>query len=170
MAFHMRKGIGPQGLGAPKGVAKQATDTKIKDLPKVIGNKAEEVKDKVVEGGKKLINKIGNIKIVSKERKACKESGGIFKKGKCHKPEGAAKKAKPDFLDLDNDGNTTEPMKSAAKQLKKFREDKGKKPKPQSLHDSAKGKKIAKDLKSGRSEGEKPKGAAKNYKKGYYGK
>ena len=59
---------------------------------------------------------------------------------------------------------------SPAKQLKKFREDKGKKPKPQSLHDSAKGKKIGKDLKSGRSEGEKPKGVAKNYKKGYYGK
>lgn len=192
MAFHMRKGIGPQGLGAPKSVAKQATDTKIKDLPKVIGNKAEEVKDKVVEGGKKLINKIGNIKISTKEGKERRQKiKQIRKEGKEHnknarKTEGTrvgqfirkhtgknkatppSKKAKPDFLDLDNDGNTTEPMKSAVKQLTKFREDKGKKPRPQSLHGSAKGKKIGKDLKSGRSEGEKPKGAAKQtraYKK-----
>ena len=30
------------------------------------------------------------------------------------------KKAKPDFLDLDNDGNTSEPMKSAAKQRSQY--------------------------------------------------
>jgi hypothetical protein len=30
-----------------------------------------------------------------------------------------AKTAKPDFLDLDKDGNTTEPMKTAAKSVKK---------------------------------------------------
>ena len=49
-------------------------------------------------------------------------------------------------------------MKSAAKQLKKYRSDKGKKPKPQSLHNSDKGKKISKKIKSGRIPGEKPKG------------
>lgn len=53
---------------------------------------------------------------------------------------------------------------SPAKQLKKFREDKGKKPKPQSLHDSDKGKKIGKVIKSGRIPGEKPKGVAKQVK------
>ena len=152
MAFHMKKGIGPQGLGAPKSVAKQVTDTKVKDLPKVISNKAEEVKDKVVEGGKKIIKKIGNITIASKERKACKKVGGIYKKGKCYKPKAAAKKAKPDFLDLDKDGNTTEPMKSAAKQ--KIKNKQTGKP----FHATAKGKKIGKELKSGRSPGEKPKG------------
>lgn len=35
----------------------------------------------------------------------------------------ANKAVKPDFLDLDNDGNTKEPMKSAAKDLKEYGED-----------------------------------------------
>lgn len=46
---------------------------------------------------------------------------GPNKLGCGHKgaPKAPGKKAKPDFLDLDNDGNTTEPMKSAAKNYKK---------------------------------------------------
>ena len=44
------------------------------------------------EKGKKVIKDIGNITLSSKERKACKEKGGRFKKGKCYMPESPAKK------------------------------------------------------------------------------
>jgi len=64
------------------------TDTKIKDIPEVLENTGK----KVLEKGKKVIKDIGNITLSSKERKACKEKGGRFKKGKCYMPESPAKK------------------------------------------------------------------------------
>ena len=64
------------------------TDTKIKDIPEVLENTGK----KVIEKGKKVIKDIGNITLSSKERKACKEKGGRFKKGKCYMPESPAKK------------------------------------------------------------------------------
>lgn len=67
--------------------AKQ-TDTKLKDIPEVLENTGK----KVIEKGKKVIKDIGNITLSSKERKACKEKGGRFKKGKCYMPESPAKK------------------------------------------------------------------------------
>jgi hypothetical protein len=62
-------------------------DTKIKDIPKVLENTGE----KILNKGKKIIKDIGNITLSSKERKACKEKGGKFKKGKCYMPESPAK-------------------------------------------------------------------------------
>tara|TARA_R100001163_G_C5059766_1_gene196477 strand:+ start:1534 stop:2304 length:771 start_codon:yes stop_codon:yes gene_type:complete len=62
-------------------------DTKIKDIPKVL----EDTGKKVINKGKKIIKDIGNITLSSKERKACKEKGGKFKKGKCYMPESPAK-------------------------------------------------------------------------------
>jgi len=57
-----------------------------------------------------------------------------------------------------NLGAPKSPAKQTSK-LKKFREDKGKKPRPRYLDETDRGKKIAKDLKSGRIPGETPKGA-----------
>ena len=86
-------------LAAPESPAKQMsklkksspakqTDTKLKDIPKVL----EETGKKAIEKGKKVIKDIGNITLSSKERKACKEKGGRFKKGKCYMPESPVKK------------------------------------------------------------------------------
>ena len=63
-----------------------AKQVKVKDVPKVIKEKVIDAKDKVLDTGKKLIDKIGNITLVSKERKACKAKGGKFKKGVCYMP------------------------------------------------------------------------------------
>ena len=59
-----------------------AKQVKVKDVPKVL----EETGKKVLEKGKKIIKGIGNITLVSKERKACKAKGGKFKKGVCYMP------------------------------------------------------------------------------------
>ena len=64
------------------------TDTKIKDIPEVLENTGK----KVLEKGKKVIKDIGNITLSSKERKACKKKGGVYRKGKCLMPESPAKK------------------------------------------------------------------------------
>jgi len=61
---------------------------KVKDLPE----KAVETGEKIVQGVKKIGEKIGNITLISKERQACKKKGGRFKKGKCYMPESPAKK------------------------------------------------------------------------------
>lgn len=44
---------------------------------------------------------------------------------KLDKDEPFEKKAKPDYIDLDKDGNTTEPMKQAAKDAKKKSKSRG---------------------------------------------
>jgi len=71
-----------------------AKQVKVKDVPKVIKEKVIDVKDKVIDAkdkvldtGKKLIDKIGDITLVSKERKACRAKGGKFKKGVCYMPQ-----------------------------------------------------------------------------------
>jgi len=58
------KGIGPRGLGMSP--LKQ-TDVKLKDVPGVVKDKAEEAAGKIKEGAKKLVTKIGNIKISTEE-------------------------------------------------------------------------------------------------------
>lgn len=91
LPMHLQKKI----LAASESPAKKyghspvkQTDTKIKDIPEVLENTGK----KVLEKGKKVIKDIGNITLSSKERKACKEKGGRFKKGKCYMPESPAKK------------------------------------------------------------------------------
>ena len=64
---------------------------KVKDLPE----KAVETGEKILEGGKKFIKKIGNITLVSKERQDCKKAGGKYsKKEGCFMPENKKKEAK----------------------------------------------------------------------------
>lgn len=66
-----------------------AKQVKVKDLPE----KAVETGEKIIKGGKKLIKKIGNITLVSKERQDCKKAGGKYsKKGGCFMPKSPAKK------------------------------------------------------------------------------
>ena len=64
---------------------------KIKDLPE----KAVETGEKILEGGKKFIKKIGNITLISKARQDCKKAGGKYsKKEGCFMPEDKKKEAK----------------------------------------------------------------------------
>ena len=64
---------------------------KIKDLPE----KAVETGEKILEGGKKFIKKIGNITLISKARQDCKKAGGKYsKKDGCFMPENKKKEAK----------------------------------------------------------------------------
>lgn len=61
----MRKGIGPRGLGASP--LKQAKEVKVKDVPGIVADTAEDVAGKVAEGAKNLVNKIGNITLSTPE-------------------------------------------------------------------------------------------------------
>lgn len=61
----MRKGIGPRGLGASP--FKQAKEVKVKDVPGIVADTAEDVAGKVAEGAKNLVNKVGNITLSSPE-------------------------------------------------------------------------------------------------------
>jgi hypothetical protein len=58
--------------------------------------------------------------ILSTEGDMCPECGGVLKEGLCESGCGSdymgEADAKPDFLDLDKDGDTEEPMKKAAKE------------------------------------------------------
>ena len=64
---------------------------KLKDLPE----KAVETGEKILEGGKKFIKKIGNITLISKARQDCKKAGGKYsKKDGCFMPENKKKEAK----------------------------------------------------------------------------
>jgi len=64
---------------------------RVKDLPK----KAVETGEKILEGGKKFIKSIGNIKLISKARQDCKKAGGKYsKKEGCFMPEDKKKEAK----------------------------------------------------------------------------
>ena len=49
------------------------------------------------------------------EDNMCSECGGGMSEGKCNECGGGMSKVKPDFLDLDNDGDKDESMKKAAK-------------------------------------------------------
>ena len=51
---------------------------RVKDLPK----KAVETGEKILEGGKKFIKSIGNIKLSSKAREDCKKAGGKYSRKK----------------------------------------------------------------------------------------
>lgn len=58
----------------------------------------------------------------------CPECGGMIKEGLCESGCGSdnymdESDAKPDFLDLDGDGDTEEPMKKAAKDKEKMEKD-----------------------------------------------
>tara|TARA_B110000908_G_scaffold147063_1_gene178465 strand:+ start:327 stop:638 length:312 start_codon:yes stop_codon:yes gene_type:complete len=72
--------IKPAVSSSPTSPAKQV---QVKDIPKVITEKV----DDLIDGGKKVIKNIGNITLVSKERKACKKAGGKYRKKKCYMPE-----------------------------------------------------------------------------------
>lgn len=68
-----------------------AKQVRVKDLPK----KAVETGEKILEGGKKFIKSIGNIKLISKARQDCKKAGGKYsKKEGCFMPEDKKKEAK----------------------------------------------------------------------------
>ena len=55
-----------------------AKQVRVKDLPK----KAVETGEKILEGGKKFIKSIGNIKLSSKAREDCKKAGGKYSRKK----------------------------------------------------------------------------------------
>jgi len=77
--------------GSPAKMYKKSPvkQVKVKDLPE----KAVETGEKIIKGGKKLIKKIGNITLISKERQDCKKAGGKYsKKGGCFMPKSPAKK------------------------------------------------------------------------------
>ena len=109
---------------------------------------------------------------------ASKADGGKGNPNKMHKSmynTSPAKAAKPDYIDIDGDGNKTESMKQAAMDKKKSPTKMGHKmDEPMKMY----GKKAATKMKHG----DKPmkmghksatkmghKSPAKNYKKGYYG-
>ena len=95
-----------------------AKQVKVKDVPKVIKDKVIDVKDKILDTGEKLINKIGNITLVSKERKACKAKGGKFKKGVCYMPNTSPAKQKKVASEPAYKNKLTEIGRKKAKSLK----------------------------------------------------
>jgi len=66
-------------------------------------------------GSKKLQTSIDEVRATMREKARVKKMGGGF----AGRRMGYSKGSKPDFLDLDKDGNTSESMKSAAKQAKR---------------------------------------------------
>ena len=77
----MRKGIGPRGLGASP--LKQAKEVKVKDVPGIVADTAEDVAGKIAEGATNLVNKIGNITLSTPEgqkRRAEKKKKRIEKR------------------------------------------------------------------------------------------
>jgi len=73
----------------------------------------EEGKINVRKGTSRVLGKISNI-LKRKQLREKKMGGGFMGKRMGYKGG-----SKPDFLDLDKDGNTSEPMKQAAKQAKR---------------------------------------------------
>lgn len=61
----MRKGIGPRGLGASP--FKQTKEVKVKDVPGIVADTAENVAGKIVDGATNLVNNIGNITLSTPE-------------------------------------------------------------------------------------------------------
>jgi len=59
------KGIGPRGLGVSP--IKQTKEIKVKDVPRIVADTAENVAGKVAEGATNLVNKIGNISLSTPE-------------------------------------------------------------------------------------------------------
>lgn len=55
-----------------------AKQVRVKDLPK----KAVDLGEDILEGGKKFIKSIGNIKLSSKAREDCKKAGGKYSRKK----------------------------------------------------------------------------------------
>ena len=109
---------------------------------------------------------------------ASKADGGKGNPNKMHKTmyNSPAKAAKPDYIDIDGDGNKTESMKQAAMDKKKSPTKMGHKDKPMKMY----GKKSATKMKHGdkpmkMKHDDKPmkmghkSSPNKNYKKGYYG-
>ena len=74
--------IKPAVSSSPSSPAKQV---QVKDIPKVITEKV----DDLIDGGKKVIKNIGNITLVSPEGKACRKAGGKYRKKKCYMPKKA---------------------------------------------------------------------------------
>jgi hypothetical protein len=70
---------------------------------------------KLKGGSKKLQTSIDEVRAAMREKARVKKMGGGF----MGKRMGYKGGSKPDFLDLDKDGNTSEPMKQAAKQAKR---------------------------------------------------
>jgi len=103
---------------------------------------------------------------------ASKADGGAGNPNKMHKTmyNSPAKAAKPDYIDLDGDGNKTESMKKAAMDKKKSPTKMYGKKAPNKM-----GHKMDKPAKMKHGKDDKPmkmygkKSPAKNYKKGYYG-
>ena len=62
----------------------------------------------------KKFNNLDSVKMLTEGKKACKDCGQV----KCECLE-ESKGSKPDFLDMDKDGDTEEPMKKAAKEKSK---------------------------------------------------
>ena len=63
------KGIGPRGLGVSPLAApiKQTKEVKVKDVPRIVVDTAENLASKVTEGATNLVNKIGNISLSTPE-------------------------------------------------------------------------------------------------------
>lgn len=61
----MRKGIGPRGLGASP--FKQTKEVKVKDVPRIVVDTAENVAGKIADGATNLVNKISNITLSTPE-------------------------------------------------------------------------------------------------------
>ena len=70
---------------------------------------------KLKGGAKKIQTTAEDVKAAIRDRARVKKMGGGF----AGRRMGYKGGSKPDFLDLDKDGNTSEPMKQAAKQAKK---------------------------------------------------
>ena len=59
------KGIGPRGLGVSP--LKQTKEVKVKDVPRIVVDTAENLASKVTQGATNLVNKIGNISLSTPE-------------------------------------------------------------------------------------------------------
>lgn len=81
------KGIGPRGLGvSPLATPiKQTKEVKVKDVPRIVVDTAENLASKVTEGATNLVNKFANITLSSPEgqkRRAEKKKERLEKRGK----------------------------------------------------------------------------------------
>ena len=91
------------------------------------------------EAATKIAGKVANMKMKG-------AGSGPTAAQKARAKGSPAKQAKPDFLDLDKDGNTSEPMKQAAKD---------KKGSPAKMHDADKVKKLKSEISILRNDPEK---------------
>ena len=117
-----------EGMATPeKGTGKYYKEGKPTDMQKAKRAKSEKIKALTNAGKHKEASALYNEEAIDEKMNAGlqayidkkkgkktddKEENGNGKKGK------ASKGSKPDFLDLDGDGNKTEPMKSASKSKK----------------------------------------------------